>query len=45
MKDAFQKYLLRLREDRDDKTEYSDRSALEILLNKAAEGISTMALR
>jgi hypothetical protein len=37
MKDAFQKYLLLLREDRDDKTEHSDRSALEILLNKAAE--------
>ncbi|MDQ6703771.1 MAG: N-6 DNA methylase [Pseudomonadota bacterium] len=37
MKDVFEKYLLLLRQDRDDKTEHSDRSALETLLNKAAE--------
>ena len=37
MKDVFEKYLLLLRQDRDDKTEHSDRGALETLLNKAAE--------
>ena len=37
MKDVFEKYLLSLRQDRDDKTEHSDRGALETLLNKAAE--------
>jgi len=37
MKDAFEKYLLLLRQDRNDKTELSDRGALETLLNKAAE--------
>jgi N-6 DNA Methylase len=37
MKDVFEKYLLALRQDRDDKTELSDRGALEILLNAAAE--------
>jgi hypothetical protein len=36
MKDAFEKYLLLLRQDRDDKTEHSDRGALETLLNRAA---------
>jgi Type ISP C-terminal specificity domain/N-6 DNA Methylase len=36
MKDAFEKYLLLLRQDRDDKTEHSDRGALETLLNAAA---------
>jgi hypothetical protein len=33
MKDVFEKYLLARRQDRDDKTELSDRGALEILLN------------
>jgi hypothetical protein len=37
MKDVFERYLLSLRQDRDDKTEHSDRGALETLLNKAAE--------
>ena len=37
MKDAFEKYLLLLRQDRDDKTELSDRGALETLLNAAAQ--------
>ena len=37
MKDVFEKYLRLLRQDRGDKTEHSDRSALETLLNKAAE--------
>ena len=32
MNDVFEKYLLALRQDRDDKTELSDRGALEILL-------------
>jgi N-6 DNA Methylase len=36
MKDAFERYLLLLRQDRDDKTEHSDRGALETLLNMAA---------
>ena len=36
MKDVFEKYLLSLRQDRDEKTEHSDRGALETLLNKAA---------
>lgn len=36
MKDVFEKYLLLLRQDRDDKTEHSDRGALETLLNAAA---------
>ena len=36
MKDVFEKYLLSLRQDRDDKTEHSDRGALETLLNAAA---------
>jgi hypothetical protein len=36
MKDAFEKYLLLLRQDRDNKTEHSDRGALETLLNAAA---------
>jgi hypothetical protein len=29
MKDVFERYLLLLRQDRDDKTEHSDRGALE----------------
>jgi hypothetical protein len=37
MNEVFEKYLLLLRQDRDDKTELSDRGALETLLNKAAE--------
>jgi hypothetical protein len=37
MKDVFEKYLLLLRQDRDDKTELSDRGALETLLNAAAQ--------
>jgi hypothetical protein len=37
MNDAFDKYLHSLREDRDDKTELSDRGALEILLRAAAQ--------
>ncbi|MGH6821074.1 MAG: hypothetical protein ACREDU_09465, partial [Methylocella sp.] len=37
MKDAFEKYLLLLRQDRGDKTEHSDRGALETLLNAAAQ--------
>jgi hypothetical protein len=37
MKDVFEKYLLSLRQDRDDKTELSDRGALESLLNAAAQ--------
>jgi hypothetical protein len=36
MKDVFERYLLLLRQDRDDKTEHSDRGALETLLNAAA---------
>ena len=39
MKDAFEKYLLSLRRDRDDKTEHSDRGALENLLNAAAHAV------
>ncbi len=34
---AFETYLLKLREHRDDKTELSDRAALETLLNAAAQ--------
>jgi hypothetical protein len=37
MKDVFERYLLLLRQDRAEKTEHSDRGALETLLNKAAE--------
>ncbi|MGH6811575.1 MAG: type ISP restriction/modification enzyme [Methylocella sp.] len=37
MKDVFEKYLRSLRQDRGDKTEHSDRGALETLLNAAAE--------
>ena len=37
MKDVFEKYLLLLRQDRGDKTEHSDRGALETLLNAAAQ--------
>src|SRR3984893_16101713 len=37
MKDVFERYLLSLRQDRDDKTELSDRGALETLLNAAAQ--------
>lgn len=37
MKDVFEKYLLLLRQDRDDKTEHSDRGALLTLLNAAAD--------
>ena len=37
MNEAFEKYLLSLRQDRDDKTELSDRGALETLLNAAAK--------
>jgi len=37
MQDAFEKYLHTLRQDRDDKTELSDRGALETLLNAAAK--------
>ncbi len=37
MKDVFERYLLLLRQDRDDKTEHSDRGALEALLKAAAE--------
>ncbi|MGH7935993.1 MAG: hypothetical protein ACREF8_03175, partial [Chthoniobacterales bacterium] len=36
MKDAFEEYLLSVRQDRDDKTEHSDRGALETLLKVAA---------
>ncbi len=36
MDEVFDKYLHALRQDRDDKTELSDRGALEILLNAAA---------
>ena len=36
MDEVFDKYLLSLRQDRDDKTELSDRGALEILLTAAA---------
>src|ERR1700730_18791918 len=36
MKDVFEKYLLLLRQDRDDKTEHSDRGALETHLKAAA---------
>ncbi|MGH6857839.1 MAG: hypothetical protein ACRECP_09445, partial [Methylocella sp.] len=36
MKDVFERYLLVLRQDRDHKTEHSDRGALEILLKVAA---------
>jgi hypothetical protein len=38
VKDVFENYLLSLRQDRDDKTEHSDRGPLETLLNKVAEG-------
>jgi hypothetical protein len=38
MNEAFEKYLFSLRQDRDDKTELSDRGALETLLNAAAKG-------
>jgi hypothetical protein len=37
MKDVFERYLLSLRQDRGDKTELSDRGALETLLKAAAE--------
>src|SRR5208282_6392430 len=37
MNEVFEKYLLSLRQDRDDKTELSDRGALETLLKAAAE--------
>ena len=37
MNDAFESYLHSLRQDRDDKTELSDRGALETLLNAAAK--------
>jgi len=37
MKDIFERYLLLLRQDRDDKTEHSDRGPLETLLNAAAQ--------
>jgi hypothetical protein len=37
MKDVFEKYLLSLRQDRGEKTELSDRGALETLLKAAAE--------
>jgi hypothetical protein len=36
MKDVLERYLLLLRQDRDDKTEHSDRGSLETLLNAAA---------
>jgi hypothetical protein len=39
MKDVFEKYLLLLRQGRDDKTEHSDRGALETLLNAAAHEV------
>src|ERR1700730_15681682 len=37
MNDVFEKYLHLLRQDRDDKTEHSDRGSLETLLNAAAQ--------
>ena len=37
MHDVFEIYLHALRQDRDDKTELSDRGALETLLNAAAK--------
>src|SRR3984893_15458390 len=37
MKDVFERYLLSLRQDRDDKTELSDRGAIETLLSAAAQ--------
>ena len=37
MNNVFEKYLLLLRQDRGDKTEHSDRGALETLLNSAAQ--------
>jgi hypothetical protein len=37
MKDVFENYLHSLRQDRGDKTEHSDRGALETLLNRAAQ--------
>jgi hypothetical protein len=37
MKDVFENYLRLLRQDRDEKTELSDRGALETLLNAAAQ--------
>jgi len=37
MNEAFEKYLFSLRQDRDDKTELSDRGALETLLNAAGK--------
>jgi hypothetical protein len=40
MNEVFEKYLLLLRQDPDDKTEHSDRGALETLLNKAAHAAS-----
>jgi hypothetical protein len=36
MKDVFERYLLSLSQDRGEKTEHSDRGALETLLNNAA---------
>ncbi|MGH6936683.1 MAG: hypothetical protein ACRED2_10965, partial [Methylocella sp.] len=36
MKDVFERYLLSLRQDRGEKTELSDRGALETLLKAAA---------
>ena len=38
MHDVFEAYLHSLREDRDDKTELSDRGALETLLKACREG-------
>src|SRR5579863_5683914 len=37
MNEAFEKYLFSLRQDRDDKTELSDRGALETLLKAAGK--------
>jgi hypothetical protein len=37
MKDVIEEYLRSLRQDRDDKTEHSDRLQLEILLKAAAQ--------
>jgi hypothetical protein len=37
MKDVFENYLHSLRQDRGDKTEHSDRGALQILLEAAAQ--------
>ena len=44
MKDVFETYLLSLRQDRDDKTELSDRAALEAVL-KAAAGEADPSIR